>query len=184
MLPIFKKGNDFCKYYFPSILNKRFNNMATKIANKKSTKIKAFTDGSLLKSALKAVALSYSPYSQFAVGAAVLKANGKIYLGANIENASYPLCLCAERSAIAHAHSSAPKSRIIAIAVVAKSRTMKITKAVSPCGACRQVISEFEEKQNSPIRVILGNEDASDRLAFSSIKELLPHSFDSKYLIS
>jgi len=157
--------------------------MATKIANKRSTKSKALIDIKLINSARKALALSYSPYSHFAVGAAVLKTNGKIYLGANIENASYPLCLCAERAAIAHAHSSAPKSKIIAIAVVAKSDTIKITKAVSPCGACRQVISEFEEKQKSAIRIVLSNIENTDRISFSSIKELLPHSFNSKYLI-
>lgn len=157
--------------------------MKTKIANKKSIKIKAFNDTKLLRSAHKALGLSYSPYSHFAVGAAVLKSNGKIYLGANIENASYPLCLCAERSAIAHAHSSAPKSNILAIAVVAKSDSVKTSKAVSPCGACRQVISEFEEKQKSPIRIILGNDEDTDRMTFSSIKDLLPYSFNSNYLV-
>ena len=157
--------------------------MATKIANKISTKLKGFTDKSLLKSATKALALSYSPYSHFAVGAAVLKADLNVYLGANIENASYPLCLCAERSAIAHAHSSAPKSSILAIAVMAKSKTMAITNTVTPCGACRQVISEFEEMQGAPIRIILGNDDASKMMVFESIKELLPHSFDSKFLM-
>lgn len=157
--------------------------MATKIVNKKSLKAKGFTDRRLLKSALKALTLSYSPYSKFAVGAAVLKANGKIYLGANIENASYPLCLCAERSAIAHAHSSASKSKIIAIAVIAKSKSINIAKAVSPCGACRQVISEFEELQRSPIRIILGNNDGANIMTFESIKQLLPYSFDAKFLI-
>lgn len=78
--------------------------MASKIANRNSKKSdinSIASDKSLLKHAVRALRFSYSPYSKFAVGAAILKSNGAIYLGANIENASYPLCLCAERTALA-----------------------------------------------------------------------------------
>lgn len=155
----------------------------TKIGNNKTAITTKVEDKKLLKEAFKALKLSYAPYSNFAVGAAILKSNSKMYKGANIENASYPLCLCAERTAIAHAHSADPRSKIRSIAVVCKSAHHKVNATVSPCGACRQVISEFEEKQKSPIRIILSNDNGSEIKIFDSIKELLPHSFDSSYLI-
>lgn len=159
--------------------------MTTKIVNKQTnhTKhLKPNTDLNLIKQAIKALNFSYSPYSKFKVGAAILKSDGKVYLGSNLENASYPLCLCAERTAIAHAHMSAPKHKIIAIAVVCKSETSTLTEPGFPCGACRQVISEFEDRQASPIRLLVGNVELTSILAFSSIKDILPHSFDSSFL--
>lgn len=88
--------------------------------------------------ALAAAANSYSPYSRFRVGAAILCDDGSIVTGANIENRSYGLTICAERSAVASAVSSGRKGfRMIAIA------TPDSSYPVSPCGACRQVLSEF-----------------------------------------
>ena len=80
---------------------------------------------------------SYSPYSHFPVGAAILMDSGKIYSGANIENASYGLCNCAERSAIFTAASDGERV-LRAVVVYTPTKT-----ATAPCGACRQVISEF-----------------------------------------
>ncbi|MBK7371255.1 MAG: cytidine deaminase [Saprospiraceae bacterium] len=159
--------------------------MASKIANRNSKKSdinSIASDKSLLKHAVRALRFSYSPYSKFAVGAAILKSNGAIYLGANIENASYPLCLCAERTALAHAHISAPGGKIWSIAVVCSSEDHPIPGPAFPCGACRQVISEFEDKQGAPIRVIVGMKDGSQIKSFDSIKELLPHSFNGQFL--
>ena len=99
--------------------------MATKIANKLANRLKLLKSNSdlkLMKQAIKALAWSYSPYSKFKVGVAILKSDGKIYQGANLENAAYPLCLCAERTAIAHAHMAAPLHHILALAVVCKRR--------------------------------------------------------------
>lgn len=80
---------------------------------------------------------TYSPYSRFPVGAAILMGSGKVYTGANIENASYGLCNCAERSAI-FAAASAGERVLKAVAVYTPTQT-----ATTPCGACRQVINEF-----------------------------------------
>ena len=103
----------------------------------------------LYEYALKASENSYSPYSKFPVGAAVLLQDGKIITGANIENRSYGLSNCAERSAIFTA-ASAGYRKLLAIAIA----TPASDYPVGPCGACRQVISEFAEK-DAP--VVFGN---------------------------
>ena len=96
----------------------------------------------LIDMASKALANAYAPYSQFRVGAAVLTEQGNIFTGCNVENASYGLSLCAERNAIATAVSSegGDKMKIKAISVVNEH-----SRSCSPCGACRQVISEFAQ---------------------------------------
>ncbi len=103
----------------------------------------------LYEHALKASENSYSPYSKFPVGAAVLLPDGKIITGANIENRSYGLSNCAERSAIFTA-ASAGYRKLLAIAIA----TPASDYPVGPCGACRQVISEFAEKD---VPVVFGN---------------------------
>ena len=103
----------------------------------------------LYECALKASKNSYSPYSKFPVGAAVLLPDGKIISGANIENRSYGLSNCAERSAIFTA-ASAGYRKLLAIAIA----TPASDYPVGPCGACRQVISEFAEKD---ALVVFGN---------------------------
>ena len=95
---------------------------------------------SLVGAATKARAHAYSPYSGVKIGAAVLTADGSIYSGANIENASYGLACCAERTAIFKAVSEG-KRKIVAIAVVGKSEDF-----TKPCGACRQVMVEFNPR--------------------------------------
>ena len=91
----------------------------------------------LIAAAVRAARKSYSPYSRFPVGAAILTAGGKIYAGCNVENASYGLTMCAERVAVAKAVSDG-KRKFKALAVVGGKG-----KAVPPCGACLQVLSEF-----------------------------------------
>lgn len=139
-------------------------------------------DRKLFKEAQRALRWSYSPYSGFSVGVSVLNESGDVYLGTNIENASYPLCLCAERTALAHAYMSDPKKKILALAVVCKNPKHELTEPGYPCGACRQVINELEDKQRSPIRIIVGTTRGKALKAFKSVKELLPHSFNSKLL--
>ena len=93
----------------------------------------------LIAIAEEARQLSYSPYSHFAVGAALLCSDGSVYSGANVENSSYPLCMCAERNAIYNAMMHGKTSEdFLALAVVADTEG-----PCSPCGACRQVISEL-----------------------------------------
>ncbi|MGE0788925.1 MAG: cytidine deaminase [Sandaracinaceae bacterium] len=113
---------------------------------------------------------AYAPYSRYAVGAALLGADGKTYRGANIENASYGLCLCAERSALANAL-TAGVHEFAALVVLTKGPV-----PAAPCGMCRQVLSEFSRRL--PIRCVT---DAGARLD-TSIEELLPHAFDRGYL--
>lgn len=126
----------------------------------------------LLEHARKATEYAYVPYSNFPVGAALLLPDGSIVTGANIENASYPLTICAERSAVATA-ASAGYREIVAVAVSAPR-----SKGTSPCGACRQVLNEFRP-QGGDFPVIL--DDGEDGI-LTSIEELLPRAFGPRNL--
>ena len=115
--------------------------------------------------------LSYSPYSKFKVGAALLTKDGRIFRGANIENAAYGLCMCGERNAIFNAYMhGVKKDDIEALAIVADT-----DEPVSPCGSCRQVISELFPKDGL---IILFN--LKGDIKETNIKELLPFSFDQE----
>ena len=98
---------------------------------------------------------AYAPYSGFLVGASVLLENGEIINGSNQENAAYPSGLCAERVALFYAGSKYPEVAIKTIAISAKSKTFEIDDVVSPCGACRQVMAEYQQKQGQDIRLLL-----------------------------
>ena len=131
------------------------------------------TDLELIEIAKEARQLSYSPYSNFKVGVSLLTKDGEVYKGANIENASYPLCMCAERNAIYNAYiDGKKKDDFIALAIIADT-----TDPCSPCGACRQVISELLPKT---AKIILAN--LKGDIKITTIEELLPFSFDSKDL--
>lgn len=122
----------------------------------------------LLKKANEARKLSYSPYSHFAVGAALLTKDNKIFLGANIENSSYPLCMCAERNALYNAMLNGyKKDDFVALALSAATPT-----PCSPCGACRQVISELFPK-DAPILMSNVKGDVQE----TTIAQLLPFAF-------
>ena len=119
----------------------------------------------LIAKALEARKLSYSPYSQFAVGAALLCKDGQVFLGANVENSSYPLCMCAERNALYNAMMNGyKKDDFVALAIVADT-----DEACSPCGACRQVISELFPKEG---KIYLSN--LKGTVKETNIMELLP----------
>lgn len=124
----------------------------------------------LIAAAEKARQSAHAPYSKFKVGAAVLTSSGEIFAGCNVENASYGLTLCAERAAIAKAVSEGEK-KFQAIAVVADSN-----EAVTPCGACRQVIAEFGRE----IIVVMANLKGKARV--KKVSELLPDSFGPSHL--
>lgn len=112
-------------------------------------------DKTLIDAALKYTRHSYSPYSGFSVGAAVMLDNGHIICGSNQENAAYPSGLCAERVAMFSAKSTYPDARITAIAIAAKDSKGFTPNPVTPCGACRQVMSEYEKQGGTPIRILM-----------------------------
>lgn len=121
----------------------------------------------LIKKAIEVRENSYSPYSDFKVGAAILCSSGKIYTGTNVENASYGASICAERSAVTAAISCGER-KFIAIAVVGGKDKLEFCP---PCGICRQVLSEFG---GGSIKVVLCDE--KDVKTYS-LSELLPESF-------
>lgn len=123
----------------------------------------------LLRTARDVLKQAYAPYSHFRVGAAVLTANGGIFAGCNVENSSYGLTICAERAAVftGVTHEGAGEFKIRALAVVCEAATL-----CTPCGACRQVISEFSEDA-SAIILFEGEEGAVE----TTIGILLPDAF-------
>jgi cytidine deaminase len=135
----------------------------------------------LIQKALDALELSYSPYSKFKVGCAILLDNGEIVKGANFENASYPLCLCAERVALASVVSIYPHAIIKAIAVTAHSENKLIDQPITPCGACRQVIKEVEIRQKNDIEVLCFGMKGKISI-WPNSQSLLPDAFDGSFL--
>jgi cytidine deaminase len=124
---------------------------------------------------------AYAPYSQFYVGAALLLKNGEIITGNNQENVAYPSGLCAERVAIYAAGAHFPEVPIEAIAVTCKSKTFDVNEPLSPCGACRQAIAEYEMRYKSNIKIILAGETGKIRVV-KSISDLLPLMFKAEEL--
>lgn len=139
-------------------------------------------DKSLLEHAKNASNRAYAPYSHFRVGAAVLLENGKIVTGNNQENAAYPSGLCAERVALFHASSLYPGIGVKAIAITAQSEETDIDEPVTPCGACRQVMVEYENINEGNTKVIMSGERGNIIIA-PSVKSLIPLSFDGNHLL-
>jgi cytidine deaminase len=138
-------------------------------------------DQKLLKDAIAARSNAYAPYSKFKVGAAVLLENGEVVIGNNQENASYPSGLCAERVAVFQAGAKFPGVAITAIAVsTLPSERIGATPA-APCGNCRQSIVEYEQRQQSPISIIMGSEKGQIYKC-SSMGDILPLVFDGSFL--
>lgn len=134
----------------------------------------------LINSAKGITRNSYSPYSGYAVGAAVLLANGDIVAGSNQENAAYPSGLCAERTALFYANSTYPDQAVKAIAIIAHHKGDFVKEVCTPCGSCRQVLAEIESRQKSPIRILMCSKD--EVYEVGSIKDLLLFSFDNSAL--
>lgn len=139
------------------------------------------TTQKLVEAADDALKISYAPYSKFQVGAALQFTDGTIVKGANFENASYPLCLCAERSAIAAARSVDPNAVIKTMAITARNANGELQFTVTPCGACRQVLSEVEQLQGHSIKLIL-NGKKDTYWILESASALLPLAFDGGFL--
>ena len=138
---------------------------------------KQLTD-ELISNAAQAMNNSYSPYSKFKVGAAILAGSGKIYRGTNIENASYGLTICAERSAI-FAAITAGEREIKALAIVFSQKDLGPLS--TPCGACRQVIAEFAKPDMPVITADLSSGKAG-RISKKTLKDYFPYPFTPKAL--
>lgn len=148
----------------------------TKVFEYESADELELEDRKLLQEARKAAANAYAPYSEFKVGAALLLTNGEIVKGCNQENASYPNGLCGERVAMYAAGANFPGITIKAIAIATESRDKKSREVATPCGECRQTLSEFELRQKQPIKLILAG-DAEKVLIVEEGGSLLPLSF-------
>lgn len=136
-------------------------------------------DKNLVLEALKAAENSYSPYSGFQVGAALLLENEKIFTGTNQENTAFPSGLCAERAAMFAAGNQFPDTSYNTLAVAAKSIKFPVTEPVQPCGACRQVMSQHEIKFDISFRVLLYGE-TGEVWEIEKASSLLPFSFHPK----
>ena len=138
-------------------------------------------DRELMLMAVEELKNAYAPYSNFHVGAAVRLNDQSVYIGSNQENASYPLCMCGERVALYNAAANKPFVPIESLAITIKNLSMIIDKPVSPCGACRQVISEYEFRHRQAIRIFLKS-DNDEVYVISSVNDLLPLGFNASFL--
>ena len=134
-------------------------------------------DRKLADAAIEAVSRSYAPYSNFNVGAAVMFEDGEIIKGANQENAAYPSGLCAERTALFYASAKRPEVPMKALAIAAGQNGKLCGTPATPCGACRQVMAQYQTKSGIPMSVLLVG---ADRIwKFEKVDDLLPLIFDS-----
>ena len=134
-------------------------------------------DKALAQAAIEATASSYAPYSNFNVGAAVLMEDGDIIKGSNQENAAYPSGICAERTALFYASSSRPDKAITGLAIAAGQNGKLCASPATPCGACRQVMAQYQTKSGRPMKVLLVGAEKIWR--FEKVDDLLPLIFDS-----
>lgn len=132
-------------------------------------------DRELVQAALEATENAYARYSRFYVGAALRLENGKVVIGANQENAAFPSGLCAERTAVFAAQANCPDSPIEALAVAGRNENGVLPNPITPCGACRQVILEIEDRYKKPVKILLYG--TKKIYCVRSVKDLLPLSF-------
>lgn len=138
-------------------------------------------DAFLLSEARSVTQFAYAPYSNFQVGAVAKLVNGEMVSGTNQENASYPAGICAERSLLSSAASIHPGIAIETMAVTYKNLKGDSNTPVSPCGICRQVISEFQNRFHKPIKLILSGMEGKVQV-IENAGSLLPLAFSSEDL--
>ena len=132
----------------------------------------------LIEMALDARRIAYAPYSKFKVGAALLGSNGVVYMGCNVENASYPATNCAERTAIFSAVAEGQKE-FEAIAIVGGNEDASELELCAPCGICRQVIEEFAEDRDMKIYIVKNENDYIE----TTLNKIMPEGFSKEDLI-
>ena len=129
----------------------------------------------LIRMALEAREQAYVPYSDFMVGAALRAEDGRIFTGCNVENAAFTPTSCAERTALFAAQAHYPDQPVLALAIAARNAVGLTAQPVTPCGACRQVALEVEDRYQQPMRVLLyGTEGV---YVVGSMHDLVPLSF-------
>ena len=138
-------------------------------------------DKKLLKKAEEILEQAYSVYSGFSVGAAALLDNGEIIVANNQENIAYPSSMCAERVLFYFCKSNFPNRKIEKVAITVKAVEKTIDEPISPCGACRQVMFEYERNQQNSIKILLKGE-VGKVFELSSIEDLLPLAFKTDIL--
>lgn len=134
-------------------------------------------DRELASEAIAAMANAYAPYSHFHVGAAVRMSNGEIVRGSNQENAAFPSGICAERTAMFSAGARFPDKDMLSIAIAGGVYGRLGKKPATPCGACRQVMAQYQTKSGKPMSVIMVGADSI--LKFDKVNDILPLIFDS-----
>ncbi len=134
-------------------------------------------DRELAEAAIEATKGSYAPYSKFNVGAALRLDNGMIIKGSNQENAAYPSGLCAERTALFYASATYPDNAVTSIAIVASQNGIVCETPATPCGACRQVMAQYQMKGGQPMSIILAG--GKKVWKFDRVEDILPLIFDS-----
>lgn len=135
-------------------------------------------DAQLLNRARQDTVLAYAPYSKFNVAAVALLDNGILISGTNQENASYPVGICAERTLLSAISSQYPTNKAVAIAISYDNKLNDSDKPISPCGICRQTLAEYEQRWNSPIKLILSGLRGKI-IVLQSVKDILPFSFSA-----
>jgi cytidine deaminase len=138
-------------------------------------------DQALLKKAVEARNRAYAPYSHFYVGAAVLLDDGTIVLGNNQENVAYPSGLCAERTALFAAGANFPGKAVLKIAISASSSDFEVSQPVYPCGACRQVMSEYEQLGKRPMEILMTGVSGEVQVV-NGLINILPVAFNADNL--
>jgi len=138
-------------------------------------------DQHLMKSAIDARSRAYAPYSHFKVGAAVLLDDGTVVLGNNQENVAYPSGLCAERTALFAAGANHPGKAVVKVAISASSDDFEVDSPVYPCGACRQVMSEYEQLSKKSMEILMMGKTGKVH-AVSGLINILPVAFNADNL--
>ncbi|MCI1640433.1 MAG: cytidine deaminase [Bacteroidales bacterium] len=134
-------------------------------------------DRRLAEAAIEALKRAYAPFSNFNVGAAIRLSNGKIITGANQENEAFPSGLCAERTAMFYASAEYPEESMEEIAITGGKNGVMEDYPVTPCGACRQVMAEYQKKGGKPMGVLMIGKKKIWK--FRKVEDILPLIFDS-----
>ena len=140
-----------------------------------------YADQELLEAAKKATETAYAPYSNFKVGAAARLSSNAIIIGSNQESASFPVGICAERTLLNSVGSQFPQEKIQTIAISYEPVGKPSVEPISPCGMCRQSLLDFENRFQSPIKIIMAGKSGKV-MVVSSATHLLPFGFDGSIL--